>query len=98
MNIAVGQSDLLLVSSMIVLFLVSLVPITVKVLRGNREQNPLATLTQGLIGIIAAIFLLIVFSQNGRTAFNEGLLFDGITMWMGGYCDGGLWCRHGDDV
>ncbi len=83
MNIAVGQSDLLLVSSMIVLFLVSLVPITVKVLRRNREQNPLATLTQGLIGIIAAIFLLIVFSQNGRTAFNEGLLFDGITMWMG---------------
>ena len=83
MNIAVGQSDLLLISSMLVLFLVSLVPITIKVLRGNREQNPLATLTQGLIGIVAAVFLLIVFSRHGRTAFNQGLLFDGITMWMG---------------
>ena len=83
MNIAVGQNDLLLISSMIVLFLVSLVPITAKVLRGNREQNPLATLTQGLIGIVAAVFLLIVFSRNGRTAFHEGLLFDGITLWMG---------------
>ena len=83
MNIAVGQNDLLLISSMIVLFLVSLVPITIKVLRGNREQNPLATLTQGLIGIVAAVFLLIVFSRHGRTAFNDGLLFDGITLWMG---------------
>jgi NADH-quinone oxidoreductase subunit N len=83
MNLVIGQNDLLLVSSMIVLFLVSLVPITVKILRRNREQNPLATLTQGLIGIIAAIALLVVFSQSGRTAFNEGLLFDGITLWMG---------------
>lgn len=83
MNITIGQNDLLLISSMIALFLISLVPITIKVLRGNKEQNPLATLVQGLIGIISAIFLLIVFSRHGRTAFNDGLIFDGITLWMG---------------
>ncbi len=83
MNISTGQNDLLLISSMIALFLISLVPITVKVLRGNKEQNPLGTLVQGLIGIVSAVFLLIVFSRHGRTAFNDGLLFDGITLWMG---------------
>src|SRR5690606_12973792 len=62
---------------------VSLVPLTIKVLRGNREQNPLATVAQGLIGLISAIILLIVFSRHGRTAFNESLLFDGISLWMG---------------
>lgn len=78
-----GLSDILLVSPMIALFLASLIPITIKVLRGNREQHPLATLTQALMGIIVAVGLLVVFGGAGKTAFNNGLIFDGVTQWMG---------------
>lgn len=81
MNIGLG--DILLISPMIALFLVSLVPITIKVLRGNREQPTLATLAQGLIGMVAAIALLLVFGGPGKTAFNNSLIFDGVTQWLG---------------
>jgi NADH-quinone oxidoreductase subunit N len=83
MNATLTLNDLILVSPMIALFLASLIPITIKVLRGNREQNPLTVLIQGLIGIVIAVVLLAVFSGSGRTAFHNMLLFDGITQWMG---------------
>jgi NADH-quinone oxidoreductase subunit N len=82
MTINVGLSDILLISPMIALFLASLIPITIKVLRGNQEQHPLATLTQALMGIIVAVGLLIVFGGAGKTAFNNSLIFDGVTQWM----------------
>ncbi len=82
MNINIGLSDILLmISPMIALFLASLIPITVKVLRGNREQRyALVTLSQALIGIVIAIGLLIVFGGAGKTAFNNGLIFDGVQL------------------
>lgn len=83
MNIHVGLSDILLISPMIAIFLASLFPITIKVLRGNQEQHPLATLTQALIGLVVAVGLLLVFGGAGKTAFNNGLIFDGVTQWMG---------------
>ncbi|MBX2988140.1 MAG: NADH-quinone oxidoreductase subunit N [Bdellovibrionaceae bacterium] len=83
MNMNIGLPDLLLVSPMIALFLASLVPITIKVLRGNQEQPALATLSQALIGLVAAIALLMVFGGPGQTAFNNSLIFDGVTQWMG---------------
>ncbi len=77
-------NDLILISPMIALFLASLIPITLKVLRGNREQNALSTLIQGLIGLVISAVLLGIFSgPAGATAFNHSLLFDGITQWMG---------------
>jgi len=75
--------DVILISPMIALFFASLIPITFKVLRGNREQNPLTALIQGLIGVVIAAVLLAIFSGSGRTAFHSMLLFDGITQWMG---------------
>lgn len=83
MTPTVGLSDILLVSPMIALFIASLIPITIKVLRGNQEQHPLATLTQALMGVMVAIGLLVVFGGPGKTAFNNGLIFDGVTQWMG---------------
>ena len=83
MNITIGLADILLISPMIALFLVSLLPITTKVLRGNVEQPALVTLAQGLIGIIAAIGLLIIFGGSGKLAFNNSLAFDPVTQWMG---------------
>lgn len=83
MNFQIGLSDILLISPMIAVFLASLVPITVKVLRGNKEQPPLATLAQALIGMAIAAGLLLVFGGAGKTAFNDSLIFDGVTQWMG---------------
>lgn len=83
MNMNVGLSDILLVSPMIALFLASLIPITIKVLRSNEEQPAIATLTQGLLGIVVAIGLMSVFGGAGKTAFNNAFVFDGITQWMG---------------
>jgi NADH-quinone oxidoreductase subunit N len=83
MNANISLNDLILVSPMIALFLASLIPVTIKVLRGNREQNALTALIQGLIGVVIAAVLLGIFSGSGRTAFHATLLFDGITQWMG---------------
>lgn len=83
MTISIGFPDLLLVSPMIALFLSSLIPLTVKILRKNVEQPPIATLVQGLCGIFAALILLVVVSGSGATAFANTLVFDGVTTWMG---------------
>jgi NADH-quinone oxidoreductase subunit N len=83
MNITIGYTDLLLISPMIVLFITSLVPITTKVLRGNIEAHPAINLSLALIGILTAIVLLIIPAGAGTPAFNNSLVFDGITLWMG---------------
>lgn len=83
MTTNIGIQDLLLVSPMIVLFLASLIPITIKVLRGNEEQAGSATLIQGMGGIISASILLFVLSGSGTTAFMNTLVFDGVTKWAG---------------
>ena len=88
MTATIGLADILSVSPMIALFLVSLIPITVKVLRGNIEQPPFATLMQGLGGIIAAIILLLtvyalVHNQANPTAFANALVMDGLTVSVG---------------
>lgn len=83
MKFTVNMGDLFLIAPMIALFVASLIPITIKVLKGNVEQKPIATLTQALLGIVAAAGLLIVFGGTGKTAFNDVLIFDGITQWTG---------------
>lgn len=83
MNISIGISDILLISPLIALFVFSLIPITIKVLRGNVEQSPAATIIEALIGLTLTCGLLIVFGGSGKTAFNGQLVFDGLTQWMG---------------
>lgn len=83
MNISIGLADILLVSPMIALFLASIIPITVKIFRGNVEQPPVATLIQGLGGVLVALVLLLVVSGSGATAFSNALVFDGVTTWIG---------------
>ena len=84
----IGLADVLAVTPLIVLFLASLIPITVKVFRGNVEQPPLATLLQGLGGIIAAAILMItvyklVSGQTNPTSFANALVMDGVTISVG---------------
>ncbi|MFN7825852.1 MAG: NADH-quinone oxidoreductase subunit N [Pseudobdellovibrionaceae bacterium] len=83
MNIQIGLADVLLISPMLALFLASLIPITIKVLKGNVEQAPFATLVQGLGGILAATVLLMMVAGSGSTAFADALVLDGLTKWMG---------------
>ncbi|MFN8792029.1 MAG: NADH-quinone oxidoreductase subunit N [Bdellovibrionales bacterium] len=83
MKFTITMGDILLVSPLIALFLASLIPLTIKVLKGNVEQRPVATLAQALLGIITSAGLLIVFGGTGQTAFNDVLVFDGITQWTG---------------
>ncbi|MGE0634377.1 MAG: NADH-quinone oxidoreductase subunit N [Pseudobdellovibrionaceae bacterium] len=83
MTIDIGLSDILLISPMIVMFLASLIPIFIKVMRGNVEQPAFATLVQCLGGIATAAGLLIVFSGESKLAFYQALIFDGLTMTMG---------------
>ncbi len=90
MNINIGLNDILLVSPLIALFLFSLLPITAKIFRGNREQNYAVSLLQSLIGIMVAGGLLIIFGDADSTAFNAMLAFDGITLWMGLLALGGV--------
>jgi NADH-quinone oxidoreductase subunit N len=86
MNINIGLTDILLTSPMIALFLFSLVPITIKTLRGNREQIPAATLIESLIGLFVTAGLVVLFGgvvgDTAPTAFNGQLIFDGLTTWM----------------
>jgi NADH-quinone oxidoreductase subunit N len=83
MTINIGIGDVLLISPMIALLVTSIIPLTIKVLKGNVEQSPSATLFQGLCGIIVAIVALAMVSGSGATAFSNALLFDGITLWVG---------------
>lgn len=77
-----GLGDIILISPMIALFLFSLIPVTVKVLRGNQEPSGIATLMVGLAGLLTAAFLVSIFHGSGKTAFANALIFDGLSKWM----------------
>lgn len=75
--------DLLLVAPAIFLFIFSLVPLLMKVMRGNREQNSFATLLYAYVGIVNAIGFLILGTGKERAAFDGALVFDGISSFTG---------------
>lgn len=88
MEVLITLRDIFSVSPFIALFLASLIPITVKVLNGNEEQNPAGTLWQGVGGLLAsAILLMTVFvllrDQDVITAFHGALIMDGKTVTVG---------------
>lgn len=79
MEIQFGLIDFLLISPAIALFLASCVPLLIKVLRGNTEQNTFATLIYGYVGLIVAAGLTIATMGAEKTAFSGALVFDGVT-------------------
>ena len=78
-----GLKDILFISPVIVLFLTSLIPITVKVLCGNKDQPSSFILIQALIGLVASAGLLFIFSGHGQSAFHGSWASDGVTLWSG---------------
>lgn len=83
MGISLGLEDVLRVSPLIVLFIASLLPITIKILRGNKESHPTITLFIGVVGLSVSAMLLWIFAGQGQTVFSKALVFDGLTFWMG---------------
>ena len=83
MQINVGLADVIRISPMIAIFIASLLPITTKVLSGNKEPNNLVTLIQGIAGLIIGLVLLTVVAGSGELAFSKSLVFDSVTLWMG---------------
>lgn len=71
--------DFILVSPALVLFLASLVPLTIKVLQKNQEPNTLVTMSYGMLGVIGAA-LGVFFAQQGvsKLAFEGALIFDNL--------------------
>ena len=73
--------DLFLVAPAIALFLASIIPLTIKVLNGNREQNTFATVVYGLMGIVAASGFVVANQGAYKLAFQGALIFDGVSTW-----------------
>lgn len=79
MSSLVSGSELYLLMPLLVLFVTSLVPITVKVLSNNKEQPPIATLLQALIGlVVAGVVVWRQFDNVRGFAFSNLLVFDGL--------------------
>lgn len=88
MNIVIGLADVLSISPLIVLLIASMIPLTVKVLNRNVEPNSIASLWQGVGGLLASMLLLLtVFlltrDQSQPTAFAGALIMDGKTVAIG---------------
>ena len=76
--------DLAIVAPLLALFAISLIPLLIKVVRGNREPNAFATLSYGLLALIVAFGLTAAMGSGARKAFafSGAIVFDGITAWM----------------
>lgn len=87
MNVVIGLSDILSISPLIALLIASVIPITIKVLNRNVEQNSLATLWQGIGGLLAGALLLLtvylLYDWKNPTAFAGALIMDGKTISVG---------------
>ncbi len=64
-----------------VLFLVSLIPILIKVFRGNREPQPFSTLLYGFIGLVFATGITAAMAGGQKTAFSLAIVLDDVSVW-----------------
>lgn len=73
--------DLLCVAPAIVVFLASLIPLSIKVFRGNREPSSLSSAIYALIGLIGAALLAVVIGSGSTGAyyFGNALVLDGLS-------------------
>ncbi|MCB0364255.1 MAG: NADH-quinone oxidoreductase subunit N [Bdellovibrionaceae bacterium] len=81
MDINFSVVDLILVSPAIALFIVSLIPLSLKAFRGNRVPRPMTVILYSYIGLIAAAGLAVANYGVNQTAFEKALVFDGLSSW-----------------
>lgn len=84
MEIKIGLSDILLISPMILMFLVSCIPITMKVIRRNEEPNPALNLFVATFGLLLTGITSATFAFTGiqRIAFHGAIVLDGAYTWV----------------
>lgn len=83
-----NPADLIVISPLVILFIASLIPISVKAFRG-REMSPFVSLVWSIVGVVGAAGLNIslvsgywkLSTLNFMTAFSGGLIIDGISVW-----------------
>lgn len=83
MQLTLGWIDFLLIAPAISLVFFSAIPLAIKVLRGNTEQNSFATLCWGYMGLVVASGFTIATFGLKQTAFENALVFDGISSIAG---------------
>lgn len=82
MSIESGLTDLWLILPFVIIFIGSITPITVKVLRRNREPAIGATLFQGIAAVLFALCAVVVQWDNSLGyAFSQALVLDGVSSW-----------------
>ncbi len=81
MESKIGIIDLLLVSPALAVFFASLFPVGIKAFRGNKESSPFTTILWAFTGLIAAGIITVATAGLERTAFNDALVFDGVSSW-----------------
>ena len=79
MQVDFNVIDFLLVAPALALFIASCIPLLIKVLRGNQEQNPFATLIYAYVGIVVAAGFSLGMMGTQRAAFQGALVFDGLS-------------------
>lgn len=74
--------DIWTIIPIFIIFLTSLVPVSIKLFRGNQEQKPMASLLQIIGGLVlAAIFILSMTGDKSYTAFSGAIISDGLARW-----------------
>jgi NADH-quinone oxidoreductase subunit N len=75
--------DLICITPILFLFIASLLPITVKVLRGNTESEPTVSMVMAALGTVGAVVAAGVFlfeQKEPYFAFSKALIFDGVSV------------------
>lgn len=83
-----SPADILMISPLLALFFASIIPISMKAIRG-REMSYFSSLVWSIVGVVAASGLNIslvhgylkISKLNFLTAFSNALLVDGISVW-----------------
>lgn len=75
------MQDLVVVIPISVLFIVSFLPLLIKVFRGNQEPNPLLPLCYGFAGLVFATGFTAAMSGGQKTAFTNAIILDGASVW-----------------
>ena len=84
MNFNIQLEDLVSIAPEIILFITSLIPLTIKVIRGNEEPNSFASLSYVIVGALSAagIAASLLPKQGASYHFSNALVMDGVSLFI----------------
>ncbi len=78
----INMADIICIAPALVVFIASLVPLTIKVFKNNREPNTLSSVVYALIGLIGAGIMSVLLHSSktpGNYYFGNALVLDGLS-------------------